>query len=133
MDRRIRSRGSIRRGVQRMNKQDTEAGVNGARGAARLSDPLGSAADTWLRRGYQRRYQDNHLVQLAAPVEGPTSRDLLLTFGVGALGGIASALGVLAYFHLTRRGRWHVVSLLLTPERRVMTHQQWQAVPSDAR
>ncbi len=114
-----------------MSNQGTEAGLDGARGAPWTSDPLGLAADSWLRRGYRRRYQDDHLVQLAAPVEGPTSRDLLLALGVGALGGIGSALGLLAYFHLTRRGRWHVVSLLLTPERRVLTHRQWQAVPAD--
>jgi len=130
MDQRIRS---ARRGAQRMSNQGTEAGVNGARGGPWIGDPLGPAADTWLRRGYRRRYQDDHLVQLAAPVEGPTSRELLLALSVGALGGVASALGLLAYFHLTRRGRWHVVSLLLTPERRVLTHQQWQAVPSDTR
>jgi hypothetical protein len=133
MDRRIRVMTSMKSGAQRMSKQGTEAGVNGARSGPRASDPLASAADAWLRRGYQPRYQDDHLVQLAAPVQGPTSRDLLLALGVGALGGVASALGWLAYLHVTRRGRWHVVSLLMTPERRVMTHQQWQAIPADTR
>jgi hypothetical protein len=130
MDRRIRA---MKSGAQRMSKQGIVAGLNGAHGGQRASDPLGPAADAWLRRGYQPRYQDAQLVQLAAPVLGPTARELLLALGVGALGGITSALGALAYLHLTRHGRWHVVSLLLTPERRVMTHHQWQAALTDMR
>jgi hypothetical protein len=104
-----------------------QVGTHDAREATAL---LSRAADTWARRGYELQYADAQLVQLAAPVRGLTSRQLLLALGVGTLAGIAGALGLLTYLHLTRHGRWHVVSLLLTPERRVLTHERWQPIPS---
>jgi hypothetical protein len=119
--------GSERQGL---SERGAEAEGSGAHGK-QMGSPLARAAEIWLRRGYQLRYQDEHLVQVASNTSAPTRRDLLLAVGGSALLGICGALGLLAYLALARRGRRHVVSLLLTPERRVIAYRQWQTIPSE--
>ncbi len=92
---------------------------------------LQRAARPWLRQGYRVEFGDEHLVQLAAPFRGLSPRDLfsatLVGVGLGALGTVAA----LALLWRSRRHRWHIVSLVLTPERQVLTHEQWQPAPSE--
>jgi hypothetical protein len=104
-------------------------GARSAHGLPRVRSPLAQSADTWLRRGYQLQYHDEHLAQLTAPASALTGHEVALAVGVGALAGVGAALGLFAYLALARRGRHHVVSLLLTPERRIITHRQWQPMP----
>lgn len=114
-------------------KQLAQMRANGmANGKAHTSgeSSLRRAAESWLRNGYRLEFDDEHLVQLAAPFRGLSTRDLLAAalcgVGVGALGTLAT----LGYLWLTRRHRWHVVSLLLSPERQVLTHEQWLPAPT---
>ncbi len=104
--------------------------ANGKADASRET-MLQHAARAWVRQGYRVEYDDEHLVQLAAPFHGLSPRDLLVAalfgIGLGALGTIA-ALGL---FWRSRKHRWHIVSLVLTPERQVLTHEQWQPAPSE--
>lgn len=119
--------------AQELARRQAQARANGAHPANPASEatsPLGRAAERWLRRGYRLQYADAHLVQLGAPVTGPTSRDLALAAGIGAACALLGALGWLAYLHLTRRGRWHEVSLTLTPERRVLSYGRYLRVPA---
>lgn len=117
-------------GLERRQAQaQAQAQADGAHPASDGS-PLASAAQTWLRRGYHLQFADASLVQLGAPVTGLTRRDLANALSVGAFAGILAALGWLAYLHVTRRGRWHEVSLALTPERRVLTHGRFRRIAS---
>lgn len=92
---------------------------------------LQRTARVWVRQGYRVEYDDEHLVQLAAPFRGLPPRDLLVSalcgIGLGALATVAA----LTFLWRGRRHRWHIVSLMLTPERHVLTHQQWQPAPSE--
>ncbi len=114
-----------------LEQRQAQTWANGAHPASMEPSPLASAAQTWLRRGYQLQYSDAHLVQLSAPVTSPTRRDLANALGVGAIAGMLAAIGWLAYLHLTRRGRWHEISLALTPERRVLTYGRYRRIPAD--
>jgi hypothetical protein len=115
--------------VGERDERGTRTGLNGASGSqAARRHALAEAAAPWLRRGYELRYQDDQLVQVGSRVTGPTASDLLLAGGVALAAAVAGALGVLGYLHLTRRGRWHIVSLVLTPDRGVLAHQQWKPV-----
>lgn len=107
-------------------------GANGRQGSA-IPSPLRGAASNWLRRGYRIDYDDEHLVQLVAPFRALSPRDLLLSSLVGVGLGVLGACGTLGYLWLTRHGRRHIVSLVLTPERRVVTHEQWQAPAKERR
>lgn len=83
-------------------------------------EPLRRAAQRWQRRGYTIRYADAFLTQLVRRT------------GIGWIGWVLLVLAVpplaLALWLLTRvlrRRGWHVVSLTVTPEGRVLSHRQW--------
>ena len=92
--------------------------------------PLNTAAESWLQRNYAVYYQDDYLVQLVSMGRPPAIRGLLVAAvaacALGALG-LAAAGGLALY---ARRRPWHVVSLVMTPERRVLTHARWSASPA---
>ncbi len=77
---------------------------------------LDRAARIWQRRGYHVWYRDEHLVQLVR--HGLPDGVILLLVVLGALA-VAGA-SVLA----RRRGTWNIVSLAVSPEGRVVAHQQ---------
>jgi hypothetical protein len=123
--------GQADEGDRRQLAQMRATGMANGKADSSRETILQSAARSWVRQGYRVEYDDEHLVQLAAPFHGLSPRDLLLAslvgIGMGALGTLA-ALGLL---RRSRRHRWHIVSLVLTPERRVLTHEQWQPTPSE--
>ncbi|HEX6820379.1 MAG TPA: hypothetical protein VF120_18520 [Ktedonobacterales bacterium] len=96
---------------------------------ASAASPLRRAADVWLRNGYRLEFDDEHLVQVAAPFRALSPRDFLLCAIFGAGLGVLASLTMLGILWQTRRRRWHVVSLLLTPDRQVLTHEQWLPAP----
>lgn len=80
---------------------------------------LDSTAASWVRRGYTIRYQDPFLVQVVR-------REALRW---GALGWLMLALAttlvtVLLALGAVRSRRWHVVTLALRPDGRVIMHSQ---------
>lgn len=116
-----------------MTNEMANGRTNGAQGAANKASaasgheaPLRHAAGPWLRRGYRIEYDDAQLVQLTAPFRALGPRDLFLAAVVGVGMGALGTIVALGYLWLTRHGRSHIVSLLLTPERKVLTHEQWQ-------
>lgn len=112
--------GHVRRGAA--------TGENGS--GARPASPLDAAAEAWLRREYAVYYQDDYLVQLVRTGRPAAVRGLLIAAGAAwALGllGLAAAGG---YAWYARRHPWHVVSLVMTPERRVLTHARWSESPA---
>jgi hypothetical protein len=81
------------------------------------SAALRAAADAWKRRGYHVRYRDAFLVQL------------LRRRGIGlrsapyvALAFAAVGLAVAAWIAALRRRPWHIVTLVLGPDNRILTH-----------
>lgn len=80
---------------------------------------LSRAATGWVRQGYRVRYSDAFLIQLIR--RGRPGREALPFIALGLLGfiGAAAALAVA----LSRRP-WHVVTLAIGPDERVLTHQQ---------
>jgi hypothetical protein len=116
--------------AQELAERHVKVRSNGAHPASGATSPLASAAERWLKRGYQVQYSDAYLVQLGAQVTGPESRDLALAAGIGVAVALLGALSWLAYLHLTRRGRWHEVSLTLTPERQVLTYGRYLRIPA---
>lgn len=84
---------------------------------------LRRATARWQRRGYTVRYSDAFLTQLVrrTGMGWIGWAQLLLAL---PLVGIALWLLVRA---LRRRG-WHVVSLTITPDGRVISHRQWTRV-----
>jgi hypothetical protein len=79
---------------------------------------LEAAASGWLGRGYIVRYRDPYLLQLMRR-ERPSWRDALLLAAAAAAAGAAVSLGLRAY----RRRLWHVVTLVVRPDGRILTHQ----------
>lgn len=80
---------------------------------------LSRAATGWVRQGYRVRYSDAYLIQLIK--RGRTGRESL-PFIVLALLGFTGAVVALA-IAMSRRP-WHVVTLAIGPDERVLTHQQ---------
>jgi hypothetical protein len=78
--------------------------------------PLDRAAAAGLRRGYEVWYRDDYLVQLVrrGVPDGPS---LLLVI-------VALLVFVAAILLALRRRTWHVVSLSVSLEGDVITHQQ---------
>lgn len=114
---------------QQLAEMRAKGMVNGKVHAS-ADSPLRRAAESWLRNGYRLEFDDEQLVQLAAPFRALAPRDLMLAALCGVGLGALSTLAMLGYLWLTRRHRWHVVSLLLTPERQVLTHEQWLPTPA---
>jgi hypothetical protein len=77
---------------------------------------LDRAAQSWQRRGYQVWYRDEHLVQLVRHRLPDGIFIAAVVLGAVALAG--------AYLLARRRGVWNVVSLAVSPEGRVIVHQQ---------
>lgn len=87
---------------------------------------LSRAALNWVRRGYRVRYSDAYLIQLIR--RGRLGRESVLLLVVALLGfaGAAAALAIA----LARRP-WHVVTLALGPDERVLTHEQQSMHPPE--
>lgn len=87
---------------------------------------LSRAALTWVRRGYRVRYSDAYLIQVIR--RGGLGRESVLLLVLALLGfaGAAAALAIA----LARRP-WHVVTLALGPDERVLTHEQRSAHPPE--
>lgn len=80
---------------------------------------LERAAAGWTRRGYRVTYRDAYLIQLLRR-DRPGRRSLpFLGLALLALAGAGAALVV-----GLRRRPWHVVTLVIGPEQRILTHQQ---------
>jgi hypothetical protein len=79
---------------------------------------LQTAASGWLRRGYVVRYHDPYLLQLMRRERLGWREGLLLAAAVVAAGAAVS-LGLRAY----RRRLWHVVTVVVRPDGRILTHQ----------
>lgn len=82
--------------------------------------PLRRATQRWLRRGYTVRYSDPFLTQLVR-------RTGMGWVGWALVGLSAPCFGIALWLllrALQRRG-WHVVSITITPEGRVLSHRQW--------
>ena len=90
------------------------------------ANSLDHAAHWWARRGYTVRYRDAHLVQLIRRGRpGSASAGWLLS--ALCIAGLAVVLLVLGL----RRRPFHVVSLTITPDKRVITHRIWAQRPPD--
>ncbi|HEX8036420.1 MAG TPA: hypothetical protein VF510_21360 [Ktedonobacterales bacterium] len=89
-------------------------------------DVLSRAALNWVRRGYRVRYSDAYLIQVIR--RGRLGRESvpLLVLALLGFAGAAVALAIA----LTRRP-WHVVTLAIGPDERVLTHEQRSAHPPE--
>lgn len=87
---------------------------------------LSRAAVGWVRRGYRVRYSDAYLIQLIR--RGLPGRESLPFIALALLGfvGAAAALAIA----LSRRP-WHVVTLAMGPDERVLTHEQRSTHPPE--
>ncbi len=85
------------------------------------SGALNDAVAYWQRRGYRVTYRDAYLVQLLR-------RDA--PYGVLTVIALAviAAIAMTSLVRRTRR-RWHIVSLAVTEDGRVVAHHQWAAHP----
>lgn len=83
--------------------------------------PLRRALAVWYRRGYRLLYCDASLAQLARPA---ATRQTTLRLALALLILVLPVLLVLRL--LARRWRrWHVVTLTIGPEERIVTHEMW--------
>lgn len=98
----------------------TSEAVAGEGDSQQVPWPLWRATARWLRRGYTVRYSDAFLVQLVRRASMGWVGWALLVLALPCLG-VAFWLIARA---LRRRG-WHVVSLTITPDGRVISHRQW--------
>lgn len=83
------------------------------------STTLRAAAAMWVRRGYRVRYRDAFLIQLLR-----RRRPGLRSAPYVALTFAALALAVAAWIAALRRRPWHVVTLAIGPDSRILTHSQ---------
>ncbi len=81
-------------------------------------DAMAAAAAGWMRRGYVVRYRDPYLSQLMRREPLGWREALLLALAAGA--SIAAVIFALRAF---RRRLWHVVTLVIRPDGRIVTHQ----------
>lgn len=89
-----------------------------------MSEDLRQAARWWTRRRYHVSYADAGLVQLSRTTL--VYRESIAPFAAAAvLGALAVALIALG----VRRRAWHVVSITVTPDHRIITHRQWTRRP----
>ena len=89
-------------------------------GSARLR----AATATWRRRGYRVRYRDAFLIQLLR-----RRRTGLHSAPYVALTVAALALAVAAWIAALRRRPWHVITLTIGPDNRILTHSHVSARP----
>lgn len=82
------------------------------------SATLRAAADVWIRRGYRVRYRDAFLIQLLR-----RRRPGLRSAPYVALAFAAVGLAIAAWIAALRRRPWHIVTLVLGPENRILTHR----------
>ena len=78
---------------------------------------LAAVAAAWQRRGYQIRYSDPFLIQLIRRDRLGWRSGPFLALAIATL--IAS---VAAFIVALQRRPWHVVTLVIGPDRRVLTH-----------
>ena len=78
---------------------------------------LRAAAATWRRRGYRMRYRDAFLIQLLRRRRPGLRSAPYVALTVAALG-----LALAAWIAALRRRPWHVVTLALGPDGRILTH-----------
>ncbi|HLZ21254.1 MAG TPA: hypothetical protein VKQ30_03940 [Ktedonobacterales bacterium] len=78
---------------------------------------LQTAAAMWIRRGYQVRYRDAFLIQLLRR-RGPGLRSAPYV----ALAFAALALAGAAWIVALRHRPWHIVTLVIGPDKRILTH-----------
>lgn len=81
-------------------------------------DGIEAAAGGWMRQGYAVRYRDPYLLQLIRR-EPPGWREALLL----ALAGGAAVAAVTLVLRAYRQRLWHVVTLVVRPDGRIVTHQ----------
>ena len=91
-----------------------------------LAPELRVAARAWLRRGYTVHYHDTHLIQVVRRTSpGVRSLPWLIMAAlalVAAIAAVATAYG---------RRPWHVVSLVIGPDRRILTHHHFASRPPE--
>jgi hypothetical protein len=81
--------------------------------------PLRQTAETWIRHGYAVVYEDDHLIELAREDKKPGR----LIVGLAAIGGIVAGLAIVGATVIWLRARpWRIVSLAISPERKVVAH-----------
>lgn len=81
------------------------------------ANALAAVAAIWQRRGYQIRYRDPFLIQLIRRDRLGWRSGPFLALAIATL--IAS---VAAFVVAIQRRPWHVVTLVIGPDRRVLTH-----------
>lgn len=82
-------------------------------------EPLNRVAARWIAHGYRITYQDDYLIQLI--------RRERLTWRAFPYVGMAllGFIGALAIIGIAwRRRPWHVVTLVVGPQQRIITHRQ---------
>jgi hypothetical protein len=77
-----------------------------------------AAASGWMRQGFAVRYRDPYLLQLIRR-EPPGWREAVLLALAGGAAVAAASLALRAY----RQRLWHVVTLVVRPDGRIVTHQ----------
>lgn len=81
--------------------------------------PLRSVAMTWMRRGYRVGYRDAFLIQLRRQ-----GRPGWRSASFVALALAAQGVAVVAWFAALRCRPWHIVTLVIGPENKILTHHQ---------
>ncbi|MGH2517535.1 MAG: hypothetical protein ACRDHP_17940 [Ktedonobacterales bacterium] len=78
---------------------------------------LRAAAATWMRRGYRERYRDAFLIQLLRRRGLGWRSAPYVALAVASLG-----LAAAAWIAALRRRPWHVITLTIGPDSRILTH-----------
>lgn len=87
---------------------------------------LEAAAAAWQRRGYQIRYRDLFLTQLIRRDRLGWRSGPFLALAIATL--IAS---VAAFVVALQRRPWHIVTLVIGPDRRILTHHHHAPHPPE--
>lgn len=87
---------------------------------------LEAAVTAWQRRGYHIRYRDTFLIQLVRRDRPGWSSGPYLALFIATLIAAVAALVV-----ALQRRPWHVVTLVIGPDRRILTHQQRSPHPPE--
>lgn len=93
---------------------------------AEATAALESAATIWQRKGYHIRYRDAFLVQLIRRDRPGWRSGPFLALSIATL--IAA---VAAFVVAWQRRPWHVVTLVLGPDRRILTHHHRSPQPPE--
>lgn len=81
------------------------------------SSALRAAAAAWRRRGYRARYRDAFLIQLVRRGRVGRRSTPYVALTLASL-----ALALAAWIAALRRRPWHVVTLTIGPDNRILTH-----------